>query len=670
MNNIIRTCSFALLIALSPCGSTLAGSQQWTNPIVKQRADPHVLLHSDGYYYMIATVPEYDRIELRRAKTISGLSTAKAKTIWKKHSKGAMGAHIWAPEIHHMDNKWYIHFTAAPSDSIWEIRPHVLECTGKNPLTGTWKELGKVQLAWESFSLDATLFEHRGKRYYVWTQRGQQPYDGTNIYIAEMDSPTSITGEPVMLTHPEYGWETRGHRVNEAPAVLIRNGKVFITYSASATDANYCLGLLSADEDADLLDAKSWTKSRTPVLKSSPENGQYGTGHNCFTTTPDGKTDIIFYHARNYEIIPGDPLHNPDRATRAQAIKWTADGMPVFGEPAPDGKYTIPETLTAESPTQQSASNPIITEVFTADPAPLVYNDRVYLYVGQDEGDGRGYHMPRWRIYSTSDMVNWKDEGAPLKPSDFKWSTGGPTSWAGHTVEKNGKFYWYITCDDQKIHGKAIGVAVSDSPIGPFKDARGSALITNDMTTETSIVNGTTRGATISWDDIDPAAFIDDDGTAWIFWGNQRCYYAKLKDNMIELDGPIHVIPNEQMYRFTEAPWIHKKGELYYLTYASGFPEQTGYSVAKNISGPWKPMGLLAEGAQNSNTIHQGVIHFKGKDYFFYHSGMIQHDQGAGQGKNGGGSFLRSVCVDYLYYNTDGSMKRIIQTSEGVAPAR
>jgi len=303
------------------------------------------------------------------------------------------------------------------------------------------------------------------------------------------------------------------------------------------------------------------------------------------------------------------------------------------------------------------AENPIITDAFTADPAPMVYKNKVYLYVGQDDGDGRGYHMPRWRVYSSSDMVNWKDEGSPLEPGDFKWSTGGATSWAGHVVEKNGKFYWYITVDHKDIHGKAIGVAVSSFPTGPFRDARGSALITNDMTKETDI----------SWDDIDPAVFIDDDGQAWLFWGNQKCYYAKLKDNMIELDGKIHVVPdNELGDRFTEAPWIHKRNGIYYLSYATGFPEKTAYSIAQQITGPWKYMGLVAEGAQHSNTIHQGVITYKGVDYFFYHSGMIQHDQGAGRGKNGGGSYLRSVCIDYLYYNEDGSMKRVIQTSEGV----
>lgn len=660
MNKHMMTGLISLLLLAGVVRAVAESATEWNNPIVPQRADPHVFLHSDGYYYLTATVPDYDGIEVRRAKTLGGLAAAEVKEIWHKHDQGEMGAHIWAPEIHFIDGKWYVYFTSAPAENIWGIRPWILECDDANPLTGNWVEKGRMNLAWESFSLDATTFAHNGRRYYVWTQSGEAPYDGTNIYIAEMDSPTSITGEPVMLTCPEYGWETRGHRVNEAPAVLIRNGKVFLTYSASATGAEYCLGMLTADADADLLDPTSWAKSSKPVLTSSRENSQFGPGHNCFTTTPDGKTDILVYHARSYEHINGDPLHNPDRATRAQVIKWTADGLPVFEAPVADGAYTIPSDLTAEAePLRTSGANPIITEVFTADPAPMVYQDKVYLYVGQDDGDGKWYNMPRWRVYSSSDMVTWKDEGAPLTPSDFDWSTGGPTSWAGHTIEKDGKFYWYITVDHKDVPGKAIGVAVGDSPTGPFRDALGTALITNDMTKETDI----------SWDDIDPAAFIDDDGQAWLFWGNQKCYYAKLKDNMIELDGPIQVVPDSEVgNRFTEAPWIHKRNGIYYLSYAAGFPEKTAYSVAKKITGPWKYMGLVAEGAQNSNTIHQGIITFKGKDYFFYHSGMIQFDQGAGQGKNGGGSFLRSVCIDDLYYDEKGAMKRVIQTSEGVDP--
>lgn len=295
------------------------------------------------------------------------------------------------------------------------------------------------------------------------------------------------------------------------------------------------------------------------------------------------------------------------------------------------------------------AANPIITDVFTADPAPMVHGDTVYLYVGQDEAKpDQHYVMNRWLVFSSQDLVNWTSHGSPLRPTDFEWSSGA--AWAGHMIEKGEKFYWYLPMDHRTIHGKAIGVAVGNTPLGPFKDARGTALITNDMTKE----------ARISWDDIDPAAFIDDDGQAWLFWGNQKCYYAKLKPNMIELDGPIKTVDLDM---FTEAPWLHKRNGIYYLSYSTGFPEKTAYATAEKITGPWTYRGLLAEGAQNSNTIHQGIIDFKGRSYFFYHSGMMQDP-------NIGGSFRRAVCIDDLYYNADGTMKRVIQTSEGIAPAK
>ena len=145
-----------------------------------------------------------------------------------------------------------------------------------------------------------------------------------------------------LLARPDHEWERRGPWVCEAPAVLVKNGRVFITYSASATDANYCLGLLHADENADLLDSASWTKLPEPVLKSDPAASVFGPGHNSFTTTPDGKTDILVYHALNYEKIRGDSLRNPDRATRAQVIRWRADGMPDFTPPVADGPYDVP----------------------------------------------------------------------------------------------------------------------------------------------------------------------------------------------------------------------------------------------------------------------------------------------------------------------------------------
>lgn len=328
-----------LILVFVATGFAAPDPLTWANPIIPQRADPHVFLHTDGYYYFTASVPSYDRIEVRRARTLGELSIAGSKTVWTKHARGPMSFHIWAPEIHFIAGKWYIYFAAGRAEAVWNIRMYVLENASPNPLEGTWTEKGEIKMNWDSFTLDATTFEHRGTRYLAWAQAVPN-VKGTSVFIAKMNTPWSISGTQVELTKPEFPWETKIHPVNEGPAFLVRNGRVFMTYSASATDANYCLGLLTASADADLLDPKSWSKSPEPVLKSNPVASQFGPGHNSFTTTPDGKTDIIAYHSRNYEKIQGSSLNNPDRATRAEILRWKSDGTPDFTPPVPDGPYS------------------------------------------------------------------------------------------------------------------------------------------------------------------------------------------------------------------------------------------------------------------------------------------------------------------------------------------
>lgn len=291
-----------------------------------------------------------------------------------------------------------------------------------------------------------------------------------------------------------------------------------------------------------------------------------------------------------------------------------------------------------------ASANPIFKDVRTADPAAIVHNDTVYLYTGHDEApDNKGFFvMHDWLVFSSTDMVNWQRHGPKLSTKDFKWAKGD--AWASHVIEKNGKFYWFVTVRHATINGFAVGVAVADTPLGPFKDALGKALITNDMTTDTDI----------DWDDIDPAVFTDDDGQTYLFWGNTKARYAKLKDNMIELDGPIK---NIDIPDFTEALWVHKRGDIYYLSYASGFPEKIAYATSDSIHGPWQYRGILNEVAGNSPTNHQSIIEFKDKWFFIYHTGASQPD---------GGEFRRAVAIDPLYYNEDGSIKLIIMTSEGI----
>jgi GH43 family beta-xylosidase len=313
----------------------------FTNPVALRRADPHVVRHTDGHYYLTATVPAYDRIVIRRATTLQGLATAPETTVWTKHPTGEMGAHIWAPELHFIDGSWYLHVAAGAADDVWRIRPYVLRNDAANPLTGTWTELGRIRLPLDTFSLDATTFTHRGTRYLAWAQHDPAVGSGTALFLAAMADPCTITGTPVRISTPTHAWETAGHRVNEGPAVLRRNGRVFMTFSASATDSNYCMGLLTADADADLLDPASWTKHPAPVFTSNDATGQYGPGHNSFTVSEDGASDILVYHARDYRDIDGEPLDDPNRHTRFQKLYWNADGTPAFGIPVADGPTPV-----------------------------------------------------------------------------------------------------------------------------------------------------------------------------------------------------------------------------------------------------------------------------------------------------------------------------------------
>ncbi|WP_437623797.1 family 43 glycosylhydrolase [Sorangium sp. So ce1151] len=308
--------------------------------LISQRADPHIKRHTDGYYYFTASVPTYDRIEIRRATTIRGLADATPKVVWTKHATGPMAAHIWAPELHFIDGKWYIYFAAGSSTDIWAIRMYALESSSANPMDGAWAERGQIVTDSDTFALDATTFEHDGKRYLVWAQEDPSVAgDNSSLFIAAMVNPWTLARPNVRIARPEHAWETAGFAVNEGAAVLERNGRVFISYSASATDARYCLGLLTASATDDLLSASSWTKNKNPVFVSA--NGLYGPGHNSFTTSADGSIDVLVYHARNYEKITGDPLYDPNRHTRVQRLGWNADGTPSFGAPLLNGASTI-----------------------------------------------------------------------------------------------------------------------------------------------------------------------------------------------------------------------------------------------------------------------------------------------------------------------------------------
>ncbi|MBN2611043.1 MAG: glycoside hydrolase family 43 protein [Bacteroidales bacterium] len=294
----------------------------------------------------------------------------------------------------------------------------------------------------------------------------------------------------------------------------------------------------------------------------------------------------------------------------------------------------------------EAKGNPVVTHKFTCDPAALVHNDTLFIFTGQDAKGGlKFYEIKNWCCFATTDMKNFIEYDIPLYAKDFVWNKG-EYAYAGHVIEQNGKFYWYVSTNTT-----GIGVAVADRPEGPYKDALGKPLLTNENS----------PGKKHSWRTIDPAAFINDDGQAWLFWGNGACWAVKLNEDMISYDTVYGVktisIEGEMDFPFTEAPWIHKKDDVYFLTFAIGFPERIAYAVSDKIDGPYTYKGIINEIAGNSNTNHQSVIEYKGNWYFIYHNGGIQTD---------GGSYSRSMCIEKLEFYKNSMYKPIIMTTKGV----
>jgi len=342
MRSILRVAAAALAAVLFLSGTTTASpAVSYYNTLVNQRADPHIVKHTDGWYYFTATVPEFDKIILRRAQTIAGLTAAPETTIWRRKQSGVGSGQVWAPELHFIDGKWYIYVALGISGQ-WKIRAFVLEGTGSNPLTANWVEKGLVKTNWDTFSLDASTFVVNGTRYLVWAQQEPSRTDeNSSLMLAPMQNPWTIRGTAIAISRPTLSWERIGYKVNEGPAVIQRNGKIFLTYSASATDYNYCMGLLTASASANLMNAASWAKSPNPIFVSNSDTKQFGPGHNSFTVSEDGQSDILVYHDRGYRDIVGDPLNDPNRRTRVQKLYWKPDGSPEFGVPVPDGNTPV-----------------------------------------------------------------------------------------------------------------------------------------------------------------------------------------------------------------------------------------------------------------------------------------------------------------------------------------
>ena len=279
-----------------------------------------------------------------------------------------------------------------------------------------------------------------------------------------------------------------------------------------------------------------------------------------------------------------------------------------------------------------NAQRPIIQTKYTADPAPMVYNDTVFLYTTHDEDDAEGFKMQDWLLYTSTDMVNWTDHGVVASLKSFDWVKRDNGAWAEQAVERNGKFYMYCP-----IHGNGIGVLVSNSPYGPFKDPLGKPLVWQKE----------------HWDDIDPTVFIDEDGQAYMYWGNPNCYYVKLNEDMISYSGDI-VKLKETPEHYQEGPWFYKRNGHYYLAFASTCcPEGIGYAMSDSPTGPWKTKGYIMRPTERTRGNHPGIMDYKGKSYVFgLNYDLLKLETNTHYER-------RSVSVAEMHYNEDGTIQEV-----------
>jgi hypothetical protein len=300
-------------------------------------------------------------------------------------------------------------------------------------------------------------------------------------------------------------------------------------------------------------------------------------------------------------------------------------------------KITAALLLAAALPLVSTAQLPLVQTRFTADPAPVVINDTVFLYTTHDEDGARGFEMLDWLLYTSTDMVNWTDHGTVASLKDFTWIDKDNGAWANQVIERNGKYYMYCP-----IHGNGIGVLVADSPYGPFVDPLGKALVWQKE----------------HWNDIDPTVFIDDDGQAWMFWGNPDLYYVKLNEDMISTSGEIVKEPTKPA-NYQEGPWVYKRGRHYYLAYASTCcPEGIGYAMSDSPTGPWVYKGMIMDATQRTRGNHPGIIDYKGKSYVFglsYDLNKMKTPEFMEQ---------RSSMASEMTYNLDGTIPTVAYWKE------
>lgn len=377
---------------------------------------------------------------------------------------------------------------------------------------------------------------------------------------------------------------------------------------------------------------------------------KYGTEyvHNVDVSKIDGEQELIVDLLPTLKSEDGTKMLDKTKVTRITFWNYWDDGDGVNSCTA-----TMDEMFLEPYGGETQIGNPIVQTCYTSDPAPMVCGDRLYIYTGHDEDGATYYDMNEWRVYSTTDMVNWTDHGSPMNWSVYSWCKAA--AWAAQAIERDGKIYWYTSSEHKSLGYHVVGVAVGDSPTGPFTQA-GKASLTKQ------------------YGDIDPTVFIDNDGQAYLYYGNNCLRYLLLNDDMVSVkDGPHEVTLTEEAFGgvkndgkitvgadcFEEGPWFYRRGDIYYMVYAAGgVPEHLSYSTSSSPTGLWKYQGIIMPSQGGSFTNHPGIVEYKGHTYLVYHSGMLP----------GGGGFQRSVCVDEFQYNDDGTIPQFNMTRTGCKP--
>lgn len=615
-----------IIVWVSLCSNVAA--QHFTNPLLPSGADPWVI-YDNGYYYYTHT--RGNGVYLWKTKNLSDLKNAPVKQVWKAPAKGANSKHIWAPELHRLNDIWYIYYTATDVDNDGDHNRYVfvLENESDDPLTGDWKEKGKVNTHFSG--LDGSLFEFKGETYFVYSAYvGKQ----SNLIIAKMINPWTLSDKQVEIARPTFEWEMKGGReILEGPQFLEgKNNKIFIIYSASACWADeYSLGMLTANGNADLLNPASWTKSTSPVFKMAPENNVYASGHNSFFKSPDGTEDWILYHANEGAGQGCDQRRSP----RAQKFTWKEDGTPDFGEPVRVGtEISVPST--------DRYQNPVYAADF-ADPTVIRGHDGLfYAFATNTSVDGKFCNI---QVSSSADLISWKHLGDAL-PQKPTWAD--KDFWAPHVLydASNQTYYMYYSGEsvDEKT-GKCLGVATAKNPAGPFVD-QGKPLACGK-----EFVN------------IDPMAFDDPaTGKKYLYWGSgfEPIRVQELNADRLSFKkgskakNLIHPEKGSAYSKLVEGAWVHFRDGYYYLYYSGDncCGEQANYAVmvarSKSATGPFE---IMSDDGRNVTPIvmkndrwtapgHNAILtDDAGQDWIFYHAII------ADKSKNG-----RIMSMDKIQY--------------------